>query len=176
MNSAASHPFRWVIGIGLALGLCWVLYLIRSVLTPFVIAFLASYALMSIVDRIEDLGMKRWHAILVVYVFFGLAMGTLMVLLVPILGAQLQSIQTHFNEYLGMIQQKAEAWEGDISGLGKLDIASKINEWGNALGDYVLKKAPGFISDVFSVAMLTIIVPLATFFSVSYTHLTLPTN
>lgn len=160
MNRAEPHPFRLVLGIVLILALAWFLYIIRSILTPFVVAFLASYALMSIVDKIEDMGMKRWLAILIVYLLFGIVIATLMAILVPTLRAEFQSIQANFNVYLEILKKRASE-----SSWGKrFGIAEEINKWGNALGNYALKKVPGFISNVFSMAMFMIIVPLATFF------------
>jgi predicted PurR-regulated permease PerM len=132
------------------------------------VAFLASYALMPIVDIIEDMGVKRWGAILIVYLFIGLALATFMALFLPTLYAELRSIQENFDGYAGTVREVGagweQAWARRFGSPGTLDIGEEISKWGSTLGNYLLRRVPAFISNVLSVAMFAIIVPLATFF------------
>lgn len=168
MPKADTRLLRFLLGGILLVGAIWFLYLIRSIVAPFVVAFLASYALMPIVDTIEDMGVKRWAAILIVYVFIGLVIAILMAVLLPTLYNELQGIQENFDVYLQKTQELARKWEQGwtrrFGGLASFNLGEQINKWGSALGNYMLRRVPGFVSNVFSVAMFAIIVPLAAFF------------
>ncbi|NKB70876.1 MAG: AI-2E family transporter [Candidatus Latescibacteria bacterium] len=62
-----SNPVKVVLGIALALALCWFLYFIRGILAPFVLAFIVAYVLTPLVDRMEGRGLNRTLSIVLVY-------------------------------------------------------------------------------------------------------------
>lgn len=57
-------------------------YLLEGVLTPFIIAWVASYLLVPVVDRLER-HMTRWLAVLLVFIIFGALLGAIMRWIVP---------------------------------------------------------------------------------------------
>ncbi len=75
-----------------AAGTGWLLYLLGPVLTPFLLAGLFAYLGDPIVDRMEQLGLKRTLAVLIVFASLTISGLVLLIFLVPVLQTQLQTL------------------------------------------------------------------------------------
>ena len=70
----------------------YVLYQLQSVIWPFVVAFVLSYAVNPLVQKLQDrLKIRRWVAILLVYLSTSLVFGLILWWLVPLVWDQIQA-------------------------------------------------------------------------------------
>ena len=94
--------------IAASLGLLLFLWLFRDILLPFIMGLALAYLLDPVADRLQRLGMNRlWatFAILVLsVVFFALAL----LVLVPVLGAQLMAFIARLPEHVARLQELAD--------------------------------------------------------------------
>ena len=73
---------------GIAL-ILWVLYLLKSVVLPFIAAFLVAYLFSPLVDKLHKIGLPRWLSISIVFVGIGVVLTLAMWYLVPLVWQQL---------------------------------------------------------------------------------------
>ncbi|WP_051330557.1 AI-2E family transporter [Niveispirillum irakense] len=91
MNAARQWRF-WLWTLIVFIGLVW---LLRSVLGPFVAGMAIAYLLDPLVDRLERRGVARWAGTTIVLLGFALALILSLLLLVPLLqGQAMQLVQT----------------------------------------------------------------------------------
>ena len=91
MTAARQWRF-WLWTLIVFIGLVW---LLRSVLAPFVAGMAIAYLLDPLVDRLERRGMPRWAGTTIVLLGFALALVLSLLLLVPLLqGQAMQLVQT----------------------------------------------------------------------------------
>ncbi|WP_321838506.1 AI-2E family transporter, partial [Pseudomonas kulmbachensis] len=79
---------RWVWLGGIVL-LCGFVFLLHSILTPFLVALLLAYLFDPGVDRLEKVGMSRTWGVITVFALFTLIITALVLILVPMLAKQL---------------------------------------------------------------------------------------
>lgn len=92
-GSSLSHGMRVAFVLILAALSLWLLYTIRDTLVPFLVAFVLSYILAPIVDRLEAHGLNRMAGVLVVYACVIGAFALLLFLFVPVLVDGLQDMK-----------------------------------------------------------------------------------
>ncbi len=102
--------WRVLLGILFVVLLGWLIYLLKPILTPFLAGALLAYLGNPLVDRLQRRGMSRMAAVAVVFVSLS-AMGVLGVLImVPLLGLQLQMIVQKTPVFLLWLQQNFVPW------------------------------------------------------------------
>ena len=70
----------------------YIIYRLQSVILPFLVAFILSYAINPLVQKLQDKAhIRRWVAILLVYLSTGLMIGLILWWLIPLVWEQLQS-------------------------------------------------------------------------------------
>lgn len=70
----------------------YIIYQLQSVILPFLAAFILSYAINPLVQKLQDKAhIRRWVAILLVYLSTGLMIGLILWWLIPLVWEQLQS-------------------------------------------------------------------------------------
>lgn len=70
----------------------YIIYRLQSVILPFLAAFILSYAINPLVQKLQDKAhIRRWVAILLVYLSTGLMIGLILWWLIPLVWEQLQS-------------------------------------------------------------------------------------
>ena len=70
----------------------YIIYQLQSVILPFLVAFILSYAINPLVQKLQDKAhIRRWVAILLVYLSTGLMIGLILWWLIPLVWEQLQS-------------------------------------------------------------------------------------
>ena len=90
-----SHPSfaRWLAWGGLAAVAALLVWVLAPVLSPFIVAAVLAYALQPLVKKLQNLGLPRWLAVLLVECVALLAFLGLLMLLVPVLLKELPLIQ-----------------------------------------------------------------------------------
>lgn len=102
-------PRAFYIALGLVLAGC-LLYLLRSVLTPLLLAFGIAYVLDPVVDRLEALKVPRGVAIALI-LLGGLGVCSLLfALVVPIVARDIASVARELPRKVSLLLEHAELW------------------------------------------------------------------
>ena len=112
----AIFPFGWTRAdlrrfIGLTITFIaagWLLYQVRSILTPFLIAFALAALLDPGIRAAERRGRSRVQTILTIYAFALLSVTLFFVLIIPPARSQFESVSRNYDAYYGNAQQKLE--------------------------------------------------------------------
>jgi predicted PurR-regulated permease PerM len=155
--------------IWLLIGLAFFLFLygIRSVLLPFVIGVMAAYFLDPAADRLEESGLSRTLAtVLITVVFFTIIFGALL-LMAPLVADQCAQLFTAMPGYLRTLQDTLEVWLRRV----QPDQAEALRGAAEEVAGNVLRGAGGVITGIFqsglafiNVLSLLLITPLVTFY------------
>lgn len=81
------------------------LYVLRDVLMPFVAAFILAYLLDPLARRLQNLGLGRLGATLIILTIFVLGFVTLLIMVVPFFASQLMSLVERLPGYVARLQQ-----------------------------------------------------------------------
>ena len=162
------------ISFAVILGVCAVLYFSRRVVAPFFIAFALAYLLDPLVDRMVSLKLSRTLSVLVLMLaFFFLALGSV-ILLVPILSMQAESLAKNIPTYVGIFQEWVRPVLDLISGLDSARIENFLNEGLSRFGELPMKALQfssklvwGSISNLFNIILMIanmVIIPVVMFY------------
>ncbi len=125
MNSALVDTRAWPLLAALALAgfLIWVL---QPILAPFLTAALLAYLGDPLADRLERLGLGRTLAVTVVFALFLAVMLAAILLLLPLLGRQVDYLQERIPVLIGWVQNTVLPWLEERFGLSvaQFDLAS----------------------------------------------------
>lgn len=123
------------------------LYLVREVLTPFILAGILAYLLYRPVRYVENKGLKRVWAILLVYVLVILVMGTLLSFALPGMIRELSDLARAIPGYADEAQKMAEQVQA-------LDVPERlgqiINENIAQVNEYVYQGLRKFVGGVYN--------------------------
>ena len=100
---------RWVWLGGIVL-LCVFVFLLHSILTPFLVALLLAYLFDPVVDRLEKAGLSRTLGVVAVFALFTLIITALVLVLVPMLAKQLFRLYELAPQMLDWLQHTAMPW------------------------------------------------------------------
>ncbi|WP_236170023.1 AI-2E family transporter [Pseudomonas parasichuanensis] len=123
---------RWI-GLGAALLIAVLLYLLHNILSPFLVGILLAYLADPLVDRLERAGLSRTWGVVVVFSLFTLVFMALLLVLIPMLAKQLVRLYELAPQMLDWLQHVALPWVqirlGLADGFWKFDkIKSAIGE------------------------------------------------
>ncbi|MBF0526307.1 MAG: AI-2E family transporter, partial [Deltaproteobacteria bacterium] len=106
-NWARSVPVRFSSVILFIVGLTWMAYLLREVLTPILVAFLIAYVLEPLVSLLERKGFNR--ALAVGFIMFLLIafIAVAFLFIIPTIQQELQALISQFPSYLEKLQKVA---------------------------------------------------------------------
>lgn len=107
MNEEASLRWQWLAMLLLLGGLIW---LLSPILTPFAMAALFAWLGDPLVDRIEASGRKRTTAVLLVFAFMAMVGGVALVLLLPLLGSQIEQLVNWLPNLADWVTRTAVPW------------------------------------------------------------------
>jgi len=107
MIENVSRSLFWLLFI--ALGLLGV-FLLRDVLLPFLIAALIAYLGDPLADRLERMGLSRTGSAAIVFLMFALLFFIAVLLLVPMIAAQIDLFMRVLPSYVGWFQQTVLPW------------------------------------------------------------------
>jgi predicted PurR-regulated permease PerM len=88
----------------------WLLYQLSPVLMPFFIAALFAYLGDPLVDRLENWKLSRTAAVTVVFGVLFISVSIMLLVLLPLLTAQVAALFTNLPDYLTTAQQLIEPW------------------------------------------------------------------
>lgn len=93
----------WVLVVGIAV---WFLYLVRSILMPFILAFIISALLDPSIKKLRMRGYKRGTAVAIVFfAFFGFV-GVLGYFILPVIGAQMTFFKDSLQSFTNQLSQE----------------------------------------------------------------------
>ncbi|HID09963.1 MAG TPA: AI-2E family transporter [Candidatus Latescibacteria bacterium] len=170
-GESTSRTIHW----GKLLGLIIVLTLgigtivvFKGILLPLAFAFLFSYILSPIVDRMEGMGMSRTVAILLLYLAMLGVLGVGIAVLVPVVRDQVQKIAQDFPIYQvrfrGMMIDLAESIDRYVPGLSGDRFVDIVSGWFQRTVETLMQRALKWVQGLISTFTLAIIVPFAAFF------------
>ncbi|MFP8968503.1 AI-2E family transporter [Pokkaliibacter sp. CJK22405] len=148
------------------------IYLLLPILSPFIAGMLIAYMADPIADRLEAKGLGRTAAVVVVFVVMTLLMLAVMLLVIPSLGRQLETLVELIPQGWAMAQQKfipmIEHWTGvDINGStadkAKKAIASNLSQTTDVVAMLIAKATKSSLSMITWFANLAL-VPVVTFY------------
>lgn len=158
----------WLVALAvLVLGL----YLLREILLPFVAGLAIAYFLDPLADWLEERGVSRLIATLLITVFFSLVFLLFLIVLVPVLGQQLAEFAQRLPGYLGQLQitfaTLSDGWLMKALGMedGKLpfsagEIVSRAASWAGTLAQSVITGGVALVSFL----SLFIVTPVVAFY------------
>lgn len=109
-TSAQKSFAAWSLIVAFA---AWLLWRLAPVLAPFVVASVLAYALTPVVDWLDDLGrgrIPRLVAVVVVELLFMLALGGVLLLMVPILAKELPLMREQFPFVMDSVNAAVSPW------------------------------------------------------------------
>lgn len=86
------------------------IYLLAPALTPFAIAALFAYLWDPVVDRLERLGLSRNFSVCLVFLLIGMAVVTIVLLVIPFTERQIAKLLDQLPRWLAWIQAEAQPW------------------------------------------------------------------
>ena len=131
---------RWMIFAGTLLA-GFLIWLLQPILMPFLVAGLLAYLGDPLVDRLEALHLPRAGAVTVVFAVLTLAILGLVLLIVPMVGAQIEYLRVSLPGMIAWVQDTAIPWiereiEVDLSEHLRLDtLASSLAAHWRQTGD-----------------------------------------
>ena len=129
----------WLGGVVLV---CLFVWLLHSILTPFLVALLLAYMGDPLADRLEKLKLSRTMSVVTVFLLFTLIFMGLLLVLVPMLAKQLYRLYELAPQILDWLQHTAMPWAqaklGLADGFWKFDkVKAAISEHMGQTGDIV---------------------------------------
>lgn len=124
-----SDSQKWLV-LASVLILGWLIYLLAPVLTPFMVAALLAYLGDPLADALEERGLSRTLAVVVVFTVMTLLLGVVLLLLLPIVQQQLVQLAGAMPGYIELLQQKFVPWLEVTLGtdLSTMDLSS-VKQW-----------------------------------------------
>ena len=119
-NAAARNQYRinWLIAIAIT---GWVLWLLAPVLTPFVAAGLLAYIGDPLADRLQRFRLPRTVAVVAVFLLTFLAIGLLVLLVVPLIRSQVGAFLAALPDIVAEAEQVWLPWFTDFLGIEQDD-------------------------------------------------------
>ncbi len=158
---------NWLIAIALT---GWLLYLLAPVLTPFVAAALLAYIGDPLADRLQRLRLPRTLAVVVVFLLTFLMLGLLVILVGPLIRAQIGALLDALPD---IVRQFEQVWLPNIAELLNLDVGDDVGigafvarygEMAGSWGTKVLVSVGQSGGAVAAVVLSLFLVPILTFY------------
>lgn len=152
-------------------GLLVFLFLIRSILMPFVLGMFIAYFLYPVADKLERYGVSRGLAALYILIWFFLGLTALSLLIVPVIVNQMSGLIASLPNYLSMFEQtylpRFAHWWGTLPTTQTETITTTVTDFSGI----VVKFAGDVVTGVFHsgvavlhVLSLILITPLVAFY------------
>ena len=163
---------RWLLALAAALISLSVLYRVRNILLPFIIGAIIAYLLNPGIDRLQRRGVKRIHAIAIVFSAFLLIFIVAALLVLPALAVEAQNLSADYPAYtvkakelIGQARRAAEVW-GQLVGLVPNDVRAAFAEVGDraqAYGLSLLQQSVDLLNRSLVIVSLLVISPIVAF-------------
>jgi predicted PurR-regulated permease PerM len=147
---------RWLFWLGIGLGFLVFLYLIRSILLPFVLGILTAYFLDPVVDRLEKKKCSRTVATLLVTAIFFLIVTMALVLVTPLIADQLSGLLAMLPEYVaGFNHLYGEQMSRLLGGLPPEQVES-FRQAASDMSAAMFKLLADFVTGLFQSGLLVV--------------------
>lgn len=100
---------RWQL-LAITAVIVWLIWLLAPVIMPFAIAGMLAYLGDPLADRLEKYGMGRTLAVSIVFIVLVLVAAGALLLLVPLIARQIESVVQNFPNYLAWARDTALPW------------------------------------------------------------------
>ena len=156
MDEKKKRRVRWVFGGALIVLGIVLLFLVRSIIGPFIVAYVLAYLLNPLVERLEKYKIKRKLSIAFVFLgIIGVIALTLFIIL-PVLYNEISKISARLPQVMETLNQQMIGWRGKIEGSGLPEqiltgIDNHIHEMEGNLGsslDRWLDNLPKFLGSL----------------------------
>lgn len=170
-KTVETHNKRWLFWLFIAVLFFVFIYLIRSILLPFVLGIGIAYLLDPITNRMEKNGVSRGLATALITACFFLSFILLSILIIPIIATQLSGLLAALPGYMGDFQEKytpvISHWLGDFPLASMDSVKSAVADFSGVM----VKLAEAFITGLFHSGMgfvhvlsLILITPVVAFY------------
>lgn len=154
----------WLIILGLLLIAVWGL---RDVLLPFVAAMAIAYFLDPLVDRTERLGLPRAGGTILVLAVFAIVCVTILLLLVPVVSAQVLRLAEVVPGYLARLENLIGPYIDQIEAKARLIGFSEVQEVAKAVFSWLVSALKRIVQGGLAVANIVsilLITPIVAFY------------
>ncbi|ROO27723.1 hypothetical protein SAOR_07790 [Salinisphaera orenii MK-B5] len=162
---------RTMVTIALPVLVIATLWMLGSILTPFLVGAGLAYICDPMVDRLERVGLSRTSGVIVVFAGVTLVFVLLLLLLFPVLQQQVNTLIQNLPRYVNSIQRTIAPWLGGVDRGGEpFDVDSikgLISEnWGTAGGfaSTVLQRAFSSGTALMAIVMNLLLIPVILFY------------
>lgn len=147
------------------------LWLLRGVLTPFIAGMAVAYFLDPLADRLEERGCSRTLATLLILAAFFVAAIVLLVVLIPVLHAQVAGFASRLPGYVeaarGAIEPLLAQLQAELTPQQVEDIRSAASAYAGDVVKWLGRALGGIVSGgvaIFNAVSLVVITPLVAFY------------
>lgn len=167
MSETFERRLFWLLGL-IAFG--YLLNLLSPVLTPFIAAALLAYVADPLADRLENSGIPRAIAVLLVFVITLIFLAAIILLIVPLVRAQTGALLAALPRYIEFVEQNWLPFLSDAFPTADgedVGLASFIERYGSTAGDFGAKvlSTLGRSSGALIAALVSLfLVPVLTFY------------
>jgi predicted PurR-regulated permease PerM len=164
------HPTRpltfWIVTLALV---TMMVVLLRQVLLPFVAGMALAYLLDPLVNRLERIGMNRAAATLLILGLFILGVITLLVVAIPIIGAEIaflaESLPAYIKRVQALVVNPSHPWISKIIGAGLSEAQQSSGELASVGASWLADLLRSLWSDgraLISIFSLLVVTPIVT--------------
>ena len=165
MNPSKPLVF-WIVTLALVV---MIVVLLRQVLLPFVAGFALAYLLDPLANRLERLGLNRAMATLLILGLFILGVTTLLIVAIPIVGAEIAALIENLPAYIKRVQalvvDRTHPWLSKIIGVGLAEAQQSSSELTSMGASWLPDLLRSLWSDgraLLSVFSLLVVTPIVT--------------
>ena len=158
----------WLIGAAFFIA---VLYFLNSILLPFIAGMALAYLLDPLCDRLEEMGLSRLWATLVVCIVFLLIVVLPLLLLVPYMIQQAAGLITQFPVMIEELREQTSQFVFFLQSSLNEESMVKVREALTALSEQVVALSGGLLTGLisqglalFNILALLVVTPVVTFF------------
>ncbi|OAN50762.1 AI-2E family transporter [Paramagnetospirillum marisnigri] len=158
----------WAMG---AVAFLVMLYLLRSVLLPFVAGMAIAYFLDPLADRLERAGLSRILATAIITLFFFSLFGALLFLLIPVLEQQVVTFVQRLPGYVATLNERARPllheFYSHLSPAEVEKLQSSVGAYAGTAVGWVVEVGKGVLTGgiaILSILSLLFITPVVTFY------------
>lgn len=158
---------NWMVAIALT---GWLLYLLAPILTPFIAAALLAYIGDPLADRLQRLKMPRTVAVVSVFILTFLAMGLLVLLVVPLIQMQVSALMDALPGIITEVEQvwlpRVSEWLGIPAGedIGFAAFMARYSDMAGSWGTSVLRSVSRSGGALAAAVISLFLIPILTFY------------
>lgn len=138
-KAGAQLRTNWLIAIALV---GWLMWLLAPVLTPFIAAALLAYIGDPLADKLQRLRLPRTLAVVVVFLTTFLAIGLLVLLIVPLIRTQISALLSALPDIVTQVEKVWLPWLIDFAGLeadGNVGLGAFLARYSDMAGSWGTK-------------------------------------